>query len=71
MNTFEQWWEQYGQPYEAEVLRRGGLPWPYNPDKCAHNAQLLGLPADTDPMELRRAMWARRQGRPREVLAHV
>lgn len=58
--AFESWWEQYGQPYEAAVLEAGGTPWPLDPAKRARTAAVLGLPEDTDPMDLRRALWARR-----------
>ncbi|CAN5579020.1 hypothetical protein BH09ACT8_BH09ACT8_27170 [soil metagenome] len=61
VETFEEYWELSGQPYEAAVTAGGGTPWPLDPEKRAAAAERLGLPEDTDPMELRRALWARRQ----------
>lgn len=58
--TFERWFEKHGQPYEAAVIAGGGTPWPMDPEKRAAVAGQLGLPVDTGPMELRRALWARR-----------
>lgn len=57
---FEHWWERFGQHYEAAVIENGGIPWPLDPVKRARNAKRLGLPEDTDPMELRRALWEHR-----------
>lgn len=59
-DAFTAWWEKHGQPYEAAVIERGGTPWPLDPVKRAATAERLGLPDDTDPMELRRALWERR-----------
>jgi hypothetical protein len=25
--SFDDWWETFGQPYEAAVIERGGTPW--------------------------------------------
>lgn len=61
--TFAGWWEKHGQPYEAAVIAGGGTPWPLDPDKRAATAEILGLAEDTDPMELRRALWERRTRR--------
>lgn len=61
--TFEDWWQSHGQPYESAVLEAGGTPWPLDPVKRARTAERLGLPEDTDPMELRRALWERRNNR--------
>ncbi|NHU42581.1 hypothetical protein [Rhodococcus sp. A14] len=61
--TFEQWWERHGQPYEAAVNEGGGTPWPLDPEKRAETAKRLGLPENADPMELRRALWSRRYAR--------
>lgn len=61
--TFEEWFERYGQPYEAAVIANDGTPWPLDPEKRAATADRLGLPADTNPMELRRALWERRNKR--------
>lgn len=56
---FEEWFEKYGKPYEAAVVANGGTPWPLDPVKRAGVAKRLGLPEDTDPMDLRRALWER------------
>ncbi|RRR41154.1 hypothetical protein EHH44_19260 [Mycolicibacter terrae] len=66
MLTFKDWWERSGQHYERAVIEAaaGGTPWPLDPEKRAANAKLLGLPEDTDPMGLRRALWERRYSRP-------
>ncbi|GAB4678009.1 hypothetical protein [Mycobacterium timonense] len=61
--TFDVWWERSGQHYEAAVIEQGGTPWPLDPDKRARIASQLGLSEDTDPMELRRALWARRNSK--------
>ncbi|MCV7150683.1 hypothetical protein [Mycolicibacterium pyrenivorans] len=61
--TFEEWFEKCGKPYEAAVVANGGTPWTEDPEKRAATAQRLGLPADTDPTELRRALWERRSKR--------
>jgi hypothetical protein len=58
--TFEEWFEKYGQPYESAVIANGGQPWSLDPVKRAATAAQLGLPEDTDPMALRRALWDRR-----------
>jgi hypothetical protein len=55
--TFAEWWELHGQPYEAAVIVNGGTPWPLDPVKRGAIARRLGLPEDTDPMHLRRALW--------------
>lgn len=59
--SFESWWEQCGQPYEAAVLEAGGTPWPDDPVKRQAVAGRLGLPADTPAMELRKALWEHRR----------
>jgi hypothetical protein len=61
--TFEEWFEKHGQPYEAAVIANGGKPWPLDAEKRAAAAAKLGLPHDTEPMELRRALWERRNKR--------
>ncbi len=61
--TFERWYAKHGQPYEAAVIAGGGTPWPLDPEKRAEITARLGLPEDADPMELRRALWARRYER--------
>lgn len=61
--TFEQWYERHGHAYEAAVIAGGGTPWPLDPDKRAAITERLGLPADTEPMQLRRALWERRNHR--------
>jgi hypothetical protein len=61
--SFEEWWDKHGTPYEAAVVAGGGTPWALDPVKRAATAAQLGLPEDTDPMELRRALWARRYKR--------
>lgn len=61
--SFEEWFAKHGQPYEAAVIVGGGTPWPMDPEKSAAVAERIGLPADTDPMELRRALWERRNNR--------
>lgn len=58
--TFEEWFARFGEPYERVVIDNGGTPWPLDPEKRAATAAQLGLPTDTDPMDLRRALWARR-----------
>ena len=63
MTDFDTWWERHGQPYEAAVIAGGGTPWLLDPVKRADTAERLGIPADTDPMELRRARWERRSAR--------
>jgi hypothetical protein len=57
---FDTWWERSGQHYERAVIEAGDTPWPMDPAKRARIAASLGLPENTDPMELRRALWARR-----------
>jgi hypothetical protein len=61
--TFEEWWEMHGSAYEAAVIENGGTPWPLDPEKRGVIADRLELPDDTDPMELRRALWERRNTR--------
>jgi hypothetical protein len=63
--TFSEWWRLYGEPYERAVIEAGGTPWPLDPAKRAVTADKLGLPADTNPMELRRALWERQHTTPR------
>lgn len=60
MTSFERWWETSGRHYEAAVIANGDTPWPLSPEKRAATAARLGLPADTDPMELRKALYERR-----------
>lgn len=60
MLTFEDWWERSGQHYEAAVIEAGGTPWVADPKKRAAIAKRLGLPENTPDMELRRALWERR-----------
>ncbi len=48
---------------EGQACSRVPTPWPLDPEKRAANAKRLGLPEDTDPMELRRALWERRNKR--------
>jgi hypothetical protein len=62
VESFAEWWERHGQPYEAAVIAGGGTPWPLDPVKAAAAAERLGLPENTDPMDLRRALWERRNG---------
>lgn len=57
--AFAEWWSTHGEPYEAAVIAAGDMPWPLDPVKRAATAERLGLPEDTDPMELRRALWER------------
>ena len=59
-SSFEEYWEISGSRYETAVIENGGTPWPLDPEKRAATAERLGLPDDTDPMELRRALWERR-----------
>lgn len=59
-DAFESWWDRFGQPYEAAVIEQGGVPWVSDPDKRQVMAARLGLPADTPDMDLRRALWQRR-----------
>lgn len=61
--TFDSWWGRQGSRYEAAVIANGDTPWPLDPEKRAAIAELLGLPEDIDPMELRRAVWHRRYRR--------
>ncbi|MFA5707389.1 hypothetical protein [Mycolicibacterium sp.] len=61
--TFSDWWQKCGLPYEASVIANGGTPWALDPEKRAETAKRLGLPEDTDQMELRRALWERRYRR--------
>ncbi len=44
----------------AVVREAGDLPWFEDTDRKAKVAARLGLPEDTDPMDLRRALWQRR-----------
>lgn len=60
MLDFDTWWTKSGQHYEQAVRDAGDLPWPEDPTKRHAVAARLGLAEDTDPMELRRALWARR-----------
>lgn len=59
VETFEQYLER-SEPYNAAVRAAGDLPWFEDPEKRAEIAEQLGLPTDTDPMELRKALWERR-----------
>jgi hypothetical protein len=31
--AFEEWWERFGQPYEAAVIEQGGQPWTTDMDE--------------------------------------
>lgn len=62
-HSFDQWWSDRGQPYEAAVLAGGGVPWPQDPDKRKAVAEALSVPEGTDDMELRRALWERRHNK--------
>ncbi|MCV7217149.1 hypothetical protein H7J51_17910 [Mycobacterium crocinum] len=57
--SFEEYLER-SEPYFAAVREAGNLPWFEDPEKLAATAAKLGLPADADPMKLRRALWERR-----------
>ncbi|ORB73130.1 hypothetical protein BST44_16320 [Mycobacterium scrofulaceum] len=48
------------EAYMAVVREAGDLPWFEDTDRKAKVAARLGLPEDTDPMDLRRALWQRR-----------
>lgn len=67
--TFGRWWQKHGLPYEQAVIRNGGVPWPMDPEKRAATADLLALPVDTPDMELRRALYERRNQQPQEANA--
>jgi hypothetical protein len=57
---FDTWWHESGQHWEAACIEAGGTPWVLDPEKRTATAERLGLPEDTDPMELRRALFERR-----------
>jgi hypothetical protein len=45
--------------YMQTIRDAGDLPWFEDPERCAKVAAKVGLPADTPPLELRRALFAR------------
>ena len=45
--------------YTQAIYAAGDLPWYEHPERSAALAAQLGLPADTPPMELRRALFHR------------
>ena len=51
------------EQYFAVVREAGDEPWFENKERAAAMAARLGLPADTPPLELRRALWARGRSR--------
>ncbi len=59
VETFEHYIERSEQ-YVAAVHAADDLMWWEQPEKRAATAAQLGLPADTDPIVLRRALWERR-----------
>lgn len=62
MTTFEDYTAS-SENYVAAIREAGDLPWFEDPERRSRAAAQLGLPEDTDPMELRRALWARRHKR--------
>lgn len=59
IETFEEYVLLHA-PYFETVREAGDLPWFEDPAKRAPALQLLGLPEDTPPHVLRRALWERR-----------
>lgn len=58
-DSFESWWQKSGSRYEAAVLERGGVPWALSAEGRERVAARLGVSPNTDPMDLRRALWER------------
>uniref|UniRef100_A0AB39U2N4 Uncharacterized protein n=11 Tax=unclassified Caudoviricetes TaxID=2788787 RepID=A0AB39U2N4_9CAUD len=59
IETFEQYLER-SEPYFAAIREAGDLPWFEDTEKRAATAVRLGLAADAEPLEVRRALWERR-----------
>lgn len=62
IETFEEY-EARSASYFDAVREAGDLPWFEDPEKRAPALSVLGLPEDTPPIELRRALWERRYTR--------
>lgn len=64
--AFEAWHESH-VPYFAAFAEHdyaNTVPWFEDPERCAAVATRLGLPEDTPPDDVRRALWFRRYTRP-------
>lgn len=48
------------EAYNAAIIASGDVPWWSDPERLSRAAEHLGLPAGSDSMTVRRAMWARR-----------
>lgn len=59
VETFEQYVERT-EVYFETIRAAGDLPWFEDAERSRTIAERLGLPVDTDPTELRRALWSRR-----------
>lgn len=56
--AFDRYLER-SEPYFDAVRAAGDKPWFEDPEKRAPALAALGLPVDTPPIELRRAMYER------------
>lgn len=58
-------WEKYLELSELyfAVVRENGVPWFEDVKKRAPVLKLLGLPVDTPPLTLRKALWQRRHNK--------
>ena len=59
VETFEQYVDLKA-PYFDAIRDAGDVPWFEDPEKRSAIISGLGLPADIEPIELRRALWERR-----------
>jgi hypothetical protein len=57
-STFEEYLERT-ENYMQAIRDADDLPWFEDPERSAAMAAQLGLPADTAPLELRRALFER------------
>jgi len=60
--TFTEYLER-SENYAQAIRDASDLPWWECPERAPKMAARLGLPADTPPLELRRALWARGRSR--------
>lgn len=56
--AFEQYQERRA-PYIARIHAQGDLPWFEDPTRRLAVCKRLGLPEDTEPLEVRRALFER------------
>lgn len=50
---------KHSAPYDAAIREAGDLPWHEDPERLARVAQQLGLPEDSEPLTVRRALFNR------------